>query len=346
MQKEIIHDQDLLDNKGHIRQEGWARHPFWRYERNKVKGGALSIKEWDYYAIINQQKGYAVTATISDLGYAALFALSYIDFNAAKVSQADALTLFPCGSIGLAPSSTEDSQVSWANKKLRLAFIKRGLNRHIMVACPTLKLPDGTLGLDFDITLTQADSAESLNIATSWKEQRKAFYLNEKINCLSSTGIIRRGMETEQLLLGEAWGVLDWGRGRWTYQNTWHWASVSALLENVPFGLNLGYGFSDRSPASENAIVYNHAIHKLGDVSFVFDQENFLAPWTMQDKEGRLNLEFEPCVDRSSKTNFLVIQSDQHQVFGYFSGTCILDDGTILQPQRLLGFAERVFNRW
>lgn len=346
MQHQIIHGQDLLDKKGHIIQEGWARHPFWRYERSKVKGGSLSIKEWDYYAIINQQKGYAVTATISDLGYAALFALSYIDFNAKKVSQTDALTFFPRGCIGLAPSSTQDSQVSWANKKLRLAFIKRGLNRHIMVACPTLVLPDGTLGLDFDITLTQADSADSLNIATSWKEQRKAFYLNEKINCLSATGTIRRGMETEQLLLGEAWGVLDWGRGRWTYQNTWYWASVSVLLENVPFGLNLGYGFSDRSPASENAIVYNHAIHKLGEVDFVFDQENYLAPWTIQDKEGRLNLAFEPCVDRSSKTNFLVIQSDQHQVFGYFSGTCILDDGTILQLKRLLGFAERVYNRW
>lgn len=346
MQQQIIHGQDLLDRKGHIIQEGWARHPFWRYERSKVKGGSLSIKEWDYYAIINQQKGYAVTATISDLGYAALFALSYIDFNAKKVSQTDALTFFPRGSIGLAPSSTQDSQVSWANKKLRLAFIKRGFDRHIMVACPTLVLPDGTVGLDFDITLTQADSADSLNIATSWKEQRKAFYLNEKINCLSATGNVRRGMETEQLLLGEAWGVLDWGRGRWTYQNTWYWASVSTLLENVPFGLNLGYGFSDRSPASENAILYNHAIHKLGEVDFVFDQNNYLAPWTMQDKEGRLNLEFEPCVDRCSKTNFLVIQSDQHQVFGYFSGTCMLDDGTMLQLNRLLGFAERVYNRW
>ncbi|NLE16582.1 MAG: DUF2804 family protein, partial [Spirochaetales bacterium] len=92
MQTEITQAQDLLDAKGRIIQEGWARQPYWTYERRKIKGGALKIKEWDYYAVINQQQGYAVTATISDLGYAALFALSYIDFNAAKVSQADALT--------------------------------------------------------------------------------------------------------------------------------------------------------------------------------------------------------------------------------------------------------------
>ena len=346
MQTEIRQVQALLDKKGHIIQEGWARHPYWKYDRSMVKGGALAIKEWDYYAVINQQQGYAVTATISDLGYAALFALSYIDFNAAKVSQADALTFFPRGSIGLAPSSTEDSQVSWANKKLRIAFIKRGLQRHIMVACPTLVLPDGTVGLDYDITLTQADPSESLNIATSWKQQRKAFYLNEKINCLKATGTIRRGMETESLLLGEAWGVLDWGRGRWTYQNTWYWASVSGLHENVPFGLNLGYGFSDRTPASENAILYNNCIHKLGEVSFHFNHENLLDPWTMHDEEGRLDLVFEPCVDRSSNTNFLIIKSNQHQVFGYFSGNCTLDDGTKLQINRLAGFAEQVYNRW
>ncbi len=346
MQTEITQMQDLLDAKGHIVHEGWARHPLWKYERSKVKGGVLRIKEWDYYAVINQQQGYAVTATISDLGYAALFALSYIDFKSGKVSQTDALTFFPCGSIGLSPSSSEDNQVSWANKHLRLAFIKRDCRRHIMGACPTLILPDGSVGLDFDITLSEAPDAQSLCIATSWKQQRKAFYLNEKANCLKATGTIRRGMESEQLLLGEAWGVLDWGRGRWTYQNTWYWASVSALLENVPFGLNLGYGFSDRTPASENAIIYNHCIHKLGEVSFAFDSQNLLAPWTIVDTEGRLVLKFEPCADRSSKTNFLIIQSNQHQVFGYFSGTCTLDDGSILQVDRMPGFAEQVYNRW
>ena len=215
-----------------------------------------------------------------------------------------------------------------------------------MAACPTLVLPDGTVGLDIDITLTQKSSSESLNIATSWKEQRKAFYLNEKVNCMPAKGTVRRGMEVENLLLGEAWGVLDWGRGRWTYSNTWYWASASALVENVPFGLNLGYGFSDRSPASENAIIYNHVIHKLGEVTFSFDREHPDKDWSIQDKEGHLKLTFKADVDRSSTTNFLLIKSEQHQYFGTFSGTCHLDDGTVLHFQDVLGFAEEVYNRW
>lgn len=346
MEHEVDRKQNLLDAKGHIVEEGWARHPLWHYDRTQVKGGKPRIKEWDYYAIVNQQRGYAVALTISDLGYAALFAIAYIDFQRKAVSQSDALSFLPLGKLGLAPSSQEESHVSWADKKLRLAFIKKGQERHLMAACPQMILPDGTVGLDVDITLVQERNSESLNIATSWKEQRKAFYLNEKINCLAAKGTVRRGLEVENLLLGEAWGVLDWGRGRWTYTNTWYWASVSTLVENVPFGLNLGYGFSDRTPASENAIIYNHIIHKLGNVTFSFDKEHPEKPWEIQDAEGRLKLTFEPVVDRSSTTNFVLIKSNQHQYFGIYRGMCILDDGTTLAITDALGFAEEVYNRW
>ena len=346
MEHEVTKKGLLLDAKGRIMEEGWARKPLWIYQREQVKGGRLRIKEWDYYAVINQQKQYAVTATMSDLGYAALFAISYIDFTRKAVSQKDALTFFPLGKIGLSSSSDMDNEVAWANKTLRFAFVKRGEKRHLMFACPSLVLPDGSIGLDCDFVLNQRKESESLTIATSWKEQRKAFYLNEKVNCMRAEGTIRRGMKSEQLLLGEAWGVLDWGRGRWTYQNTWYWASLSALVENIPFGLNLGYGFSDRTPASENAIYYNHKIDKLGEVQFQFNSGNLMEQWHIQDKEGRLDLIFQPVVDRSSNTNFVVIKSSQHQLFGSYSGTCKLSDGTTLHLDGLLGFAEEVFNRW
>ncbi len=346
MEHEVIEKQPLLNKKGRINEEGWARYPLWQYDRTAVKGGKLKIKEWDYYAIVNQPKGYALTATISDLGYAAMFAICYVDLNLKKVSQTDALTFFPKGKIGLSASSTQDNHVTYSNSKLRLAFIKKGEHRHLMVACPSLVLPDGTVGLDFNVVLTQDSKMESLNIATSWEENRKAFYLNEKVNCLPAKGTVRRGMHKEELLLGEAWGVLDWGRGRWTYQNTWYWASVSTLIENIPFGLNLGYGFSDRSSASENTIIYNYVIHKLGKVTFQFDESDLTKDWHITNEEGRLNLIFSPIVDRSSMTNFGIIKSDQHQLFGTFSGTCTLDNGTNISLDKLVGFAEQVFNRW
>jgi hypothetical protein len=57
-------------------------------------------------------------------------------------------------------------------------------------------------------------------------------------------------------------------------------------------------------------------------------------------------MRFEPVMDRSAKIDVLVICSDQHQVFGKFSGTAVLDDGRKLEIRNLMGFAEKVRNKW
>ncbi len=57
-------------------------------------------------------------------------------------------------------------------------------------------------------------------------------------------------------------------------------------------------------------------------------------------------MSFEPIVDRASATDLKLIRSVQHQVFGRFSGTVVLDGGETLQVRDLIGFAEEVENRW
>ena len=51
-------------------------------------------------------------------------------------------------------------------------------------------------------------------------------------------------------------------------------------------------------------------------------------------------------MDRASLTSAAFLKSDQHQVFGRFSGTAVLDDGTVLEVKDLMGFAEKVENKW
>lgn len=57
-------------------------------------------------------------------------------------------------------------------------------------------------------------------------------------------------------------------------------------------------------------------------------------------------MNFTPIMDRASCTDIKFICSNQHQVFGLFSGTMILDDGTKIELKDFLGFAERVYNKW
>ena len=70
--------------------------------------------------------------------------------------------------------------------------------------------------------------------------------------------------------------------------------------------------------------------------------------WMYQRSQirGRLQLAFQPILDRSSSINLLILRSEQHQFFGYFRGRCELDDGRIIDFENLLGFAEDVYNRF
>ena len=51
-------------------------------------------------------------------------------------------------------------------------------------------------------------------------------------------------------------------------------------------------------------------------------------------------------LDRHATTDIGVIKTLQHQVFGYFTGDAVLDDGTRVHLDHFLGFAEKVFNAW
>lgn len=346
MQNEITERQNLLTRKGILTSDGWSRHPYFNYNKENIKASKFKVKEWDYYAITNQAKGYTVSVTLSDLGYSTLASIAYIDYNLKAYSQIDKVKLFPLKHINFAKSSCENSYVSISNQKLRVCLIKKGNKRRLLFSSPTLVLPDNSIGLDVDVELEQPQEMETMNIATSWEQNRKAFYLNEKINCMIVNGKIKRGYQVEQIDSSNTLGTLDWGRGRWTYENTWYWSSLSTIVDNKKIGFNLGYGFSDRSNASENVIFYQDKIHKLDKVSFSIP-ENFLEkPWIIKDNENRLDLIFFPIVDRIGKFDYKLIKSDQHQVFGKFSGKLVLDNNDIIIIKDQMGFAEKVYNKW
>ena len=144
--------------------------------------------------------------------------------------------------------------------------------------------------------------------------------------------------------------MLDWGRGVWTCRSTWYWGSASGMVDGVPFGFNIGYGFGDTSAATENALFYGGKLHKLSQVTFHIPrkngQEHYLAPWTFDSDDRRFRMKFRPILDRAACPSAGVVRSGQHQVFGSFTGTAVLDDGTAVRLKELLGFAEKVDDRW
>ena len=61
-------------------------------------------------------------------------------------------------------------------------------------------------------------------------------------------------------------------------------------------------------------------------------------------QQKSLDLAFRPLLDRSDWMDYKLVRTDQHQVFGTFDGTVVLDDGTPFRIAGLQGSAEVVHN--
>lgn len=337
----MVQPGNLLDLDGRLMEAGYATRLLKQYDRGHIRAAKWRIKEWDYYLIANDHAALALT--VSDLGYVGLDSLSILDFDEQSQQTATRLSWLPMGKKAL-PSTSAEGTVRAQGKQYEFTFRKDGDRRHLYGHVYDFGGPRKPLL--FDIILQELPG-DSMVIATPFARRPRCFYYNQKINCMPADGRVLYGDKVWQFSPSTAFGVLDWGRGVWTYSNTWYWASASGIVQGRHFGFNLGCGFGDTSQATENMLLVDGVGHKLGYVRFELTGKNeFLKPWRLTDDQGRLDLHFEPILDRAARINALLVRTDQHQVFGRFTGTVTLDGGMVLAVRDLIGFAEKVRNRY
>lgn len=342
MQHEITQAIPLLDEQGELTQPGWSRRLLPVYDRSRVRGGPLRLKERDCYLVMNRQCALAIT--ISDNRYMGMDSISLIDLWEGWQVTRSPMRLMPLGGTGLPQSSLRGS-CARAGRGYGLLFQHEGEGRTLHAHMDRFR--DGQ-ALDAQILLTQ-EPEESIVMCTPF-EKPGQFYFNQKINCMRAQGKVTLGDREYVFDPEDSFAVLDWGRGVWTCRGTWYWGSASGMVDGVPFGLNIGYGFGDTSAATENALFYGGKLHKLSQVTFHIPRKNgrehYLAPWTFDSDDRRFRMKFRPILDRAACPSAGVVRSGQHQVFGSFTGTAVLDDGTAVRLKELLGFAEKVDDRW
>ena len=336
---EVTQEQMLLDECGELREPGWSRRQVQKYDRSMIKAPKWRIKEWDYYLVLSDSFGAAFT--ISDDGYIGLQSVSLLCFGEQPWEHTETvLNAFPMGRLKLPPDSSS-GVTEYKDKRLHMRFsVGEGFRR---IQCVFRNFHEGK-PLRCDIRLQQP-KMDTMVIATPWDE-RHAFYYNQKINCMRASGYVLFDGKRYEFNPRTDFGTLDWGRGVWTYDNTWHWGSGNADLDGNTFGFNIGYGFGNISAATENVIFYNGRAHKIDDVEFHIPESGYMDPWKFTSSDGRFEMDFVPVLDRCANLDFKVIVSDQHQVFGRMSGTAILDDGSLIKVKDLMCFAEKVHNRY
>ncbi|MBI9009156.1 MAG: DUF2804 domain-containing protein [Tenericutes bacterium] len=331
--------QPLLDEHGSLSEPGYALKPVFDYNRKMIKASKWRIKEWDYYACINDD--FAFSFTVADLGYLGMCTASFLDFKTGKETKKTIMKPFVFGRFKL-PNFSDSGNTVVIDKSNSFQFIVNKDSKVIKVSVKNF-----TKGVDLIADLTLIDYKDDrMLIATPWKENKKAFYYNQKINCMPTSGTVQIGEKEYIFDKSKHFSVLDWGRGVWTYKNTWYWGSLSGLVKGKRFGFNIGYGFGDTSAASENMIFYDGVAHKFKHIEFIIDEADMLKPWKFQSNDKRMKLTMTPMLDRVDHTNLLIIKNYGHQVFGKFNGYVILDDGTKLVIKDLIGFAEKIMNQY
>jgi hypothetical protein len=297
----------------------------------------MRIKIWDYYAVTTADHFFSFT--ISNIGYLGMIFAYVIDFKTGEYQEQTVSTPFASG-VSLPRRSTEGKTV-YEKGNLHMVFEALPGKRTVSVRWPGFAGSE----LNAEFSLEQPKEHESMTIVIPIRGKR--FYYNHKLNCLPATGWIDYEGKHFELTPVTALGNLDWGRGVWEYASHWVWASASGFLaDKRRIGLNLGYGFGDTSAASENCIILDGKVHKLGKMAFTFDPNDYKKPWTMVSPDNRLELTFTPFFERVAKTNAVVLKSEVHQMFGRYNGWGITDSGEKIEIRDLIGWAEEHYAKW
>ena len=364
MQHEITERHALLDDKGGLTEPGYARSLILDYDRAAIKANSFRIKEWDYYLITCDD--FAVALTVADNSYMGLDSISLLNFSENWEITTSPMQVMTRGKKNLPPTSDAGDTVS-RGKGFELCFYHGGDHRILKFSMDKFFKGKAIKG---EIRL-ENPAQDTMVIATPYKEDPKAFYYNQKIIAMPATGWVEFDDKRYEFPEGQSFGLLDWGRGVWTYKNTWFWGAAQGMVDGHRVGWNIGYGFGDTSAASENMLFVDGVCHKLSQVTFniptrpkcyrtrggccmpsgkevetMAREDDFMSPWTFTSDDGRFEMDFEPIMDRFSKTDLKLICSDQHQVFGKYTGRAVMDDGTVVEVKDFLGFAEKVYNKW
>ena len=342
MQKELKERGPLLNDKGNLCEAGFSFRMVKEYDRSKIKANRTRIKEWDYYYIGNNKHGIAFT--IDDNFLYGLGSVSILDFENKTYITRSSMKFLTKGKVGF-PSSSSEGDITWQDKNYYMHFLNGNKKRVIDVKIKNY-IDKKPLEAYFEMEETMDDS---MVIATPFNK-KKHFYYNEKKNCIKAKGYYLFDGKKVEFSDTDTRAILDWGRGVWTYKNTWYWSGLSTVNDNIELGFNLGYGFGDTSAASENMLFYNGKAYKLNDVVFDIPKDEkgkyeYLKPWKIKSTDGTIDLDFMPLIDRCDNTNLLILKSLQHQVFGIFNGKIKCGD-IEAKIENAISFAERVTNYW
>lgn len=335
-EKEILLPTLLCDQKGNLNPAaiGFARKPF---INSNLTGHMMRKKKWNYWCVYGDE--ILFSATISHLDYAAVCFVYFLEYETQRYFE-KTITI-PLGGKLKMPTQVLET-VTFTNSEMAIDITYIQNETHLVVSIPNF---DGDV-LRADLVIQHPPADESLNVVIPWN--RKTFQFTGKHHILPTSGLVAIGDRRFIFTPEESFAVLDYGRGVWPRQATWNWGMASQRVRGRRIGLNLGGKWTDGTGMTENAVFVDGKMTKIHeDVLIEYDREDFMQPWYVKSKfSNQVALKFSPFFERVATSNAKLIKSEVHQMFGYYDGKVLLDNGETLVIQQMLGSIEEHVAKW
>lgn len=282
-----------------------------------------------------------VSTVYSDIDHFGLADVWWADL--ATGATGGAAVLVPSDDVSL-PERPGTAPLRLDHDDLAVAFVDDEAGTHLSARWHE---PDGRGG-SLDVVVALPAGHESLNVVVPWDET--TFNYTSKHQARPATGTLTVGDRRWTIggPAGDAWGVLDVGRGRWPSTIRWNWGGGAGRAGEHVVGLQFGARWTEGTGATENGFLLDGRLTKIGrELAWDYDWDEPLRPWRITDPGGQLDVVLTPRHDKHTKVgDDGGFGSETHQVFGTFSGTVRTDDGRTVAFEGLQGFAEEARQRW
>lgn len=335
-EREITEHVTLCVEKGQLNPEaiGFSRYP---YIQSNLTGHFMRKKKWNDWCVFGEDLFFS--ASIRHLDYAVICFVNILNYETQRFYEKQ--VIIPVGRKVNMPEMVLDS-VKFETQSMTIQTVHIQGETHLSVTIPDL---DNEV-LHADLQILHPEEDESLNVVIP--KSRDVFQFTAKHHTLPTSGFVKIGEKRYDFSREHSFAVLDFGRGVWPRNAECNWAMASQRMRGRRLGLNFGGVWTDGTGMTENAVFVDGAMTKIHeDVLFTYNRDNFMEPWNIRTKfSDTVELTFTPFFERFSKMNARLFRIKEQQLIGYFDGTVKLQDGSVIQIRKMLGYAKEQIAKW
>ena len=344
-QTEYTESTPLLAPDGTLLAKGWARSNVFEYNRDYVKKGFSSRKEWDFYTISDGRMQMLVSfANITFGGYVSA---KLVDLRTGEVI-VDAIQIFLGGKKHVPPAKGDVPN----RFKDKIGSAEFDFNTKETERTLWFKNRFKGKNVECSASMDILPGLENITTVFPFEGDNTKYFMTTKQFCMPCSAVFTYGDYTYEFSKEDTFCSLDWGRVNTPRNMVWYWGNASTYVtdekgEKHLLGFEITWAIGDESHATETCLIYDGKVHKFGAVDVeTFPKDRYMEPWKFISEDGRFNMTMKPTLDNYTLTDVVVGRMVCHQVYGVWNGDVTLDDGTKIEMKDLVAFCEYVENKW